>query len=44
VESIEEDPLVGDVLVHDPQRLFRLLDEDVASRELTNDPQVLEGG
>src|SRR5919205_3357199 len=27
VEPIQDSPLVGDVLVHDPQRLFRLLDE-----------------
>jgi hypothetical protein len=37
VEPVEDGSLVGDMLVHDPQRL-RLLNEDVARRELANDP------
>src|SRR5215211_842067 len=44
VEPVEDGTLVGDVLVHDPQRRLRLLDEDVARRELAYDPQVFEGG
>jgi hypothetical protein len=44
VEPVEDGPLVGDVLVYDPQRLVGLLDEDVASRELSYDPQVFQGG
>src|SRR5829696_2422178 len=42
VEPVEYGPLVGDVLVHDPQRL-RLLNEDVARPELSYDPQFLRG-
>ena len=43
-ETVEDRPLVGDVLIHDPQRLFGLLDEYVTRRELAYDAQVFEGG
>ena len=41
-QPVEDGPLVGDVLVHDPQAGLRLLDEDVSRRELADDPQVLQ--
>src|ERR671910_635630 len=43
VKPVQNGPLVGDVLVDDPQG-SRLLDEDVASGELPYDPQFLGGG
>src|SRR5919112_577547 len=43
VKPVQNGPLVGDVLVYDPQG-SRLLDEDVACGELSYDPQFLGRG
>jgi hypothetical protein len=43
VKPVQNGPLVGDVLVDDPEG-FRLLYEDVARGELPYDPQFLGRG